>query len=39
MQKLSAKERNKAKVTAMKDLFELTDSASKWEGSYDDDED
>jgi SNF2 family DNA or RNA helicase len=37
LQKLTREDREKAKLTAMKDLFEVGDSAVQWEGWYDDD--
>jgi len=37
MQKLSAKERAKAKVTSMKALFLIDDTETGWDGAFDDD--
>jgi len=39
LQKLKKDDRSKARITAMKDLFQMDCDAKKWEGMYDDDED
>ena len=35
LQKLTAADRKKARLTALKDLFQVTDEDVKWEGAYD----